>query len=88
MMIAKTASVTARPSEAGRGQAGFAGHLTVGKGSMIAARTAIYSDEAPGSKLKGDPPMPMAQAQRVAALSKRLPEFFARLDNLEKRLPP
>ncbi|MGH8016977.1 MAG: UDP-3-O-(3-hydroxymyristoyl)glucosamine N-acyltransferase [Opitutaceae bacterium] len=68
------------------GQSGCAGHLEVGKGSMIAGRTAIYSDEAPGSKLKGDPPMPIAQAQRVAALTKRLPEFFARLEKMEKKL--
>ncbi len=67
------------------GQAGFAGHLTVGKGAMIAARAAIYSDEPAGSKLKGDPPMPIPQAQRVAALTKRLPEFFARLDAVEKK---
>jgi len=68
------------------GQVGFAGHLTVGKGSMLAGRAAIYSDEPAGSKLKGDPPLPIPQAQRVAALMKRLPEIFQRMDAVEKKL--
>lgn len=68
------------------GQAGTAGHLTIGKGSMIAARAAIYSDTAPGSRLKGDPPLALSQAQRVAALKKRLPELLKRIETLEEHL--
>jgi UDP-3-O-[3-hydroxymyristoyl] glucosamine N-acyltransferase len=68
------------------GQVGFAGHLTVGSGSMLAGRTAIYSDHPAGSKLKGDPPLPLHQAQRVAVLMKRLPELFGRVDDLERRV--
>lgn len=72
------------------GQAGLGGHLTVGRGSMIAGQSGITSDLPPGSKVKGNPPLPLVAEQRINALRKRLPDLFQRVAALEHRLgrPP
>jgi UDP-3-O-[3-hydroxymyristoyl] glucosamine N-acyltransferase len=70
------------------GQVGINGHITVGKGSMLSGRTAVYSDVDPGSKVKGDPPLPLHVYQRLTVLKRKLPELFQRVDGIEERLPP
>jgi UDP-3-O-[3-hydroxymyristoyl] glucosamine N-acyltransferase len=65
------------------GQAGLGGHLTVGKGSMVAGQSGITSDLPRGSKVKGNPPLPIMTEQRLNALRKRLPELFKRVDAIE-----
>ena len=62
------------------GQAGFAGHLTVGEGAKIAGQTGITKDVAAGAFLKGNPALPFHLFQRLSILQKRLPEMFNRFD--------
>lgn len=68
------------------GQAGLGGHLTVGRGSMIAGGSGVTSDLPPGSKVKGNPPLPLITEQRINALRKRLPDLFRRVDAIEASL--
>jgi len=60
------------------GQAGFAGHLTVGKGAKIAGQAGITKDVEPGAFLKGNPALPFHLAQRISVLQRKLPELFNR----------
>jgi UDP-3-O-[3-hydroxymyristoyl] glucosamine N-acyltransferase len=50
------------------GQVGVAGHLTVGKGSQIAAQGGVMQDVPPGSKLGGTPAVPLKQFMRQCLL--------------------
>jgi UDP-3-O-[3-hydroxymyristoyl] glucosamine N-acyltransferase len=68
------------------GQAGIAGHLTIGRGCRVDGQTGVNSDLEPGSSVKGSPCLPYALEQRVNVLRKRLPDLFKRVDALEERL--
>ena len=68
------------------GQAGLAGHITVGKGSRIDGQSGVNSDLEPKSFVKGSPCAPYMLMQRVNVLSRRLPDLFKRVDELEKSL--
>ena len=70
------------------GQAGIAGHLTIGDGAIIAGQAGLTRDMAAGEKVRGTPALPFYEFQRIATLSKHLPEVFKRLKNLEDHLPP
>ena len=60
------------------GQAGFAGHLKIGKGAKIAGQAGITKDVKPGEFLKGNPALPFQTAQRIAILQRKLPDLFNR----------
>ena len=60
------------------GQAGFAGHLRVGKGAKIAGQAGITKDVKPGEFLKGNPALPFHLAQRISVLQRKLPDLFNR----------
>jgi UDP-3-O-[3-hydroxymyristoyl] glucosamine N-acyltransferase len=68
------------------GQAGIAGHLTIGRGCKVDGQTGVNSDLAPGSSVKGSPCLPYSLEQRVNVLRKRLPDLFKRVDALEEKL--
>ncbi len=54
------------------GQAGLAGHLSIGAGAKIAAQSGIMRDVAPGSELMGTPAVPIKQFMRQAALMSKM----------------
>jgi len=60
------------------GQAGFAGHLKVGRGAKIAGQAGITKSVEPGAFLKGNPALPFHLAQRISVLQRKLPELFNR----------
>jgi len=66
------------------GQAGLAGHLKVGSGAMIAGGTAVVSDIAAKTKVRGYPAMPLMLFNRMTVLQRKLPDLFKRFDQLEK----
>jgi UDP-3-O-[3-hydroxymyristoyl] glucosamine N-acyltransferase len=68
------------------GQAGIAGHLTIGRGCKVDGQTGVNSDLEPGSSVKGSPCLPYSLEQRVNVLRKRLPELFKRVDALEEAI--
>jgi UDP-3-O-[3-hydroxymyristoyl] glucosamine N-acyltransferase len=65
------------------GQAGLAGHLTIGKGCKADGQTGINSDLEPGSFVKGTPCLPYNLEQRINVLRKKIPDLFKRVDALE-----
>lgn len=65
------------------GQAGVAGHLTIGKGCKADGQTGINSDVPPGTFVKGSPCLPYNLEQRINVLRKKLPDLFKRVDVLE-----
>lgn len=68
------------------GQAASAGHVTVGDGSMIAARGAVHTDLAAGSTVGGAPAMPIKQWGKATAVFGRLPEMRKEIRSLRKEL--
>jgi UDP-3-O-[3-hydroxymyristoyl] glucosamine N-acyltransferase len=70
------------------GQAGLAGHLNIGDGAVVAGQAGLTRDMAPGEKVRGTPALPFYEFQRIATLSKHLPEVFKRLKDLEDHFPP
>ncbi|MEK9986299.1 MAG: UDP-3-O-(3-hydroxymyristoyl)glucosamine N-acyltransferase [Opitutae bacterium] len=70
------------------GQSGIAGHLEIGDGAIVAGQAGLTRDMEAGEKVRGTPALPFYEFQRIATLSKRLPEVFKRLKNLEDHLNP
>lgn len=85
-LVGISGSVTLEDYVVVGGQAGLAGHITVGKGSRIDGQSGVNADLEPKSFVKGSPCAPYMLMQRVNVLSRRLPELFKRVDELEKFL--
>ena len=68
------------------GQAGIAGHLTISDGAIITAQTGVMSDVPPKSVLFGTPGRPHREAFKLQALFNRLPELFAKVKAIEKKI--
>ena len=66
------------------GQAGFAGHLNVGKGAKIAAQAGITKNVEAGAFLKGNPALPYSLALRIAVLNRKLPDLFKRFAEFDE----
>lgn len=54
------------------GQAGFAGHLTVGRGAKIAAQAGVMTDVGAGVEMFGSPARPIREAVRSLHVLKKL----------------
>ena len=70
------------------GQAGLAGHLTLGKGAKVGAQSGVAKDVPAGASVFGSPSLPLIVEQRLSVLRRKLPELFKRVDALEKHLGP
>ena len=68
------------------GQVGLAGHLTVGDRAVITAQAGLNKDVAAGAVLSGHHAIPMRESLKLEALTRRLPELFARLKELEDKV--
>jgi UDP-3-O-[3-hydroxymyristoyl] glucosamine N-acyltransferase len=68
------------------GQAGFAGHLTVGDGANVGAQAGVTKSVPPGETVSDYPAKPHAQALRIEASLRRLPELLKTVKALEQRL--
>ncbi len=66
------------------GQTGIVGHITIGRGSRIGAQSGISKSIPPGSEVQGAPAVDLRLFQRIIALQRRLPDFFARFRSLEE----
>ena len=53
------------------GQAGVAGHITVGTGAQLAGRSAVIRDVEPGATMGGTPAMPIKDFFRLCAIWRR-----------------
>jgi UDP-3-O-[3-hydroxymyristoyl] glucosamine N-acyltransferase len=68
------------------GQAGVAGHITIGQGAKIGGGAAVTAAVAAGAYVNGSPAMPYMLERRIAVLKQRLPDLFRRVDAIEERL--
>lgn len=66
------------------GQTGIVGHITIGSGTRIGAQSGISKSIPAGSAVQGAPALDLRLFQRITALQRRLPDFFARFQRLEE----
>jgi len=65
------------------GQTGIVGHITIGSGSQIGGQSGVSKSLPPGSVVQGAPAVDLHLFQRINAIQRRLPEFFARFREWE-----
>ena len=68
------------------GQVGTAGHLTIGKNTMVVAQSGIPSDVPANSVIGGYPAVDVRDWRRYSAALPKLPEILRRLRRLEQTL--
>jgi UDP-3-O-[3-hydroxymyristoyl] glucosamine N-acyltransferase len=69
------------------GQVGIAGHVAIPDGIMIAGKAAVSSYKpGDGKVLRGNPAMPINEANRIYILMRRLPNLFRRVSDIEDGL--
>ena len=68
------------------GQAGAAGHLKIGDGAIIAARSAVFEDVPPKAFVAGYPAVDNMKWKRAQITFNRLPEFREEIKQLKKRI--
>jgi len=68
------------------GQVGVAGHIRIGAGARVGAQSGVGRDIPPGMDHFGSPSREKGEALRLNALQGRLPDLFARVRALERRL--
>ncbi|MEK6609787.1 MAG: UDP-3-O-(3-hydroxymyristoyl)glucosamine N-acyltransferase, partial [Gemmatimonadota bacterium] len=67
------------------GQAGVAGHLTVGKAARIGAQSGVLRDVAPGLMVSGFPARPHRESMRAHAALYRLAGIVDELEEMLER---
>lgn len=65
---------------------GVSDHVSIGDGAVVAARSGVTKDVAPGAVVMGFPPRPIAEERRILALRERLPQMQKRLRALEEEV--
>jgi UDP-3-O-[3-hydroxymyristoyl] glucosamine N-acyltransferase len=68
------------------GQAGSAGHLTIGDFAQVGAQAGMHRDVPASTVVSGYPAMEARLWRRVMGTFPRLPEVFRRLRRLERAL--
>ena len=68
------------------GQVGAAGHLTVGKNTMVAAQSGIPHDVPANSVIGGYPAVDIHAWRRYSAALPKLPDLLRRVRQLERAL--
>jgi UDP-3-O-[3-hydroxymyristoyl] glucosamine N-acyltransferase len=69
------------------GQVGIIGHLKIGEGSIVAAKSAVFQSIDPGSFVSGIPARHHKDRIRQDVIINQLPDILNRLRKLEKTLP-
>ena len=68
------------------GQVGVVGHIEIGAGTMVGAQSGVANSVKSGEKLFGSPARPVAQAKRIEASLKYLPELLQTVRKLKRRV--
>jgi len=66
------------------GQAGVAGHLRLGSGARVAAKSAVFKDVPEGLQVAGIPAVEAGTWRRQQAMVSRLDDLRRRLKQLER----
>ena len=68
------------------GQVGIVGHIEIGAGAMIGAKSGVSRSVKPGERLFGSPALPVTQAMRIEASLRHLPELIQTVRHLRRRV--
>lgn len=68
------------------GQVGVAGHISIGDRVLLGAQSGVPSSLKDNQQLIGTPPMEKLQFFKSSALIKQLPDYFAEMRDLKKRI--
>ncbi|MBQ4355979.1 MAG: UDP-3-O-(3-hydroxymyristoyl)glucosamine N-acyltransferase [Bacteroidales bacterium] len=68
------------------GQGAVAGHITVGDGVLVGGQSAVTHSIPGGKTVLGSPAIPVGEEKRLIIYRKKLPELYARVDAIEKKL--
>ena len=68
------------------GQAGLVGHIRVGRGAQIGAKSGVPRSVPAGEIVTGYPAMPQSLFRRISAYIQKLPQLFQRAKALEERV--
>ena len=68
------------------GQSGVAGHLKMGDGVQVGAKSAVLQDVEAGERVAGIPAIKMATWRRQQAIVKRIGDLRNRLMRLERQV--
>ncbi|MBL7645861.1 MAG: UDP-3-O-(3-hydroxymyristoyl)glucosamine N-acyltransferase [Candidatus Hydrogenedentes bacterium] len=66
--------------------AGLKGHITVGEGAIVAARSGVVKSVEPGAIVSGFPAIDHDEERRVMVAQRRIPELIRRVRSLEREL--
>lgn len=68
------------------GMTGVADHVTIGRGVTVAGRAGVTKDVKDGATVSGFPAQDRRQENRMQAALRRVPDYAARIRELERRL--
>jgi UDP-3-O-[3-hydroxymyristoyl] glucosamine N-acyltransferase len=68
------------------GQVGIVGHITVGDNIIIAAQSGVSKDIKDNQVMLGSPANPIADERRVIAVTRKLPQMWSKLNDIERQL--
>jgi len=68
------------------GQVGVVGHIEIGSGVMVGAQSGVAKSIKAGERMFGSPALPVAQAKRVEAAIRHLPELVQEVRQLRRRI--
>ncbi len=68
------------------GQGAVAGHITVGDGVLVGGQSAVTHSIPGGKTVLGSPAISVGEEKRLIIYRKKLPELYARVDAIEKKL--
>jgi UDP-3-O-[3-hydroxymyristoyl] glucosamine N-acyltransferase len=68
------------------GQVGVVGHVEIGAGAMVGAQSGIAKSVKAGERMFGSPALPVAQAMKIEAGLKHLPELIQTVRRLRRRI--
>ena len=68
------------------GQVGIVGHIEIGAGAQVGAKSGVSKSVKPGEKLFGYPALPVGQAKRIEASLRHLPELVQTIRALKRRV--
>lgn len=68
------------------GQVGIAGHITIGNQVRLGAQSGVPGSLKDGENLIGTPPLPLTNYFRSHAVTKRLPEIYRQINEMQKTI--
>ncbi|MGZ4778397.1 MAG: UDP-3-O-(3-hydroxymyristoyl)glucosamine N-acyltransferase, partial [Thermoanaerobaculia bacterium] len=68
------------------GQSGATGHIRIGAGAQISAKSAVFADVPEKARVQGIPAVPWRDFSRREVWSRRMPELAKRIEEIENEL--